>query len=275
MSSTERILSERKFRFSALEREQLEIDFSLSTDELLRRLVAEVRPHALVPVSGFQVGSAGVTSSGEVFLGVNLEFAGASFAQTVHSEQFLICLSRTHSAAPLTKMAVSAPPCGHCRQFAVEFDRQGELELLIGDQETVRLKELLPRAFTPEDLDISEPVYGSPLELSGDLSVEDAARRAARSAYVPYSRNKAGVALRDAEGRLFAGSALENAAYNPGLPPLQAAVISAFAAGCELNKVVEVVLAQGTGELIDYEFQTRALAAKLHCGKVEFRTVVR
>lgn len=275
MSSPESILTDRRFHFSASEREQLERKFSLSTDELLRRLVNEVRRYALVPISGFQVGSAGLTSTGEVFLGVNLEFSGSSFAQTVHSEQFLICLSRTHSAHPLIKMAVSAPPCGHCRQFAVEFDPKGDLELLIGDEETVLLKELLPRAFTPADLEVSEPVYRTPLELSGVLTVEGAARKAAESAYAPYSHNRAGVALRDAEGRLFAGSALENAAYNPGLPPLQAAVISAFAAGCSLDRVLEVVLCQAIGEQIDYEFQTRTLAAKLNGGNVEFRTVPR
>lgn len=273
MSSTEGLLKGRTFHFTASEREALEARLSLSTDQLLRCLVREVRQFALVPISGFQVGSAGLTSSGDVYLGVNLEFSGTSFAQTVHSEQFLISLSRTHSAHRLVKVAVSAPPCGHCRQFAAEFDPDGELELLIGDEETVTLKSLLPRAFTPADLEVNEAFYGTPLSVPEEVSLEEAARRAASCAYAPYSGAGAGVALRASDGRLFTGAALENAAYNPGLPPFQAAFISAYAHRCAPEDLIEAVLCQKPGAGIDYEAQSRELAGRVSFHGVKLRSV--
>lgn len=273
MSSSGSILSSQQFHLNSEQRARLESERGLSTDGLLRLLVEEVRRFALVPISDFRVGSAGVTKSGEVFLGVNLEFVGASFAQTVHSEQFLISLSRTFSDSPLVKMAVSAPPCGHCRQFAAEFDPHGELELLIADEESVRLKELLPRAFTPADLQVQEKFFCQALNIEG-CNVEEAATRAAVSSYVPYSRTRAGAAVKDRDGRIFAGAALENAAYNPALPPLQAALITAFAGGCAIEDIREVVLCQERGGLIDYEPQLRDLARCLHEGDITFRTVL-
>lgn len=261
------------FHLSSAEREKIESKRGLSTDELLRQLVHEVQPYAVVPVSNFRVGSAGLNADGEIFLGVNLEFVGASFAQTVHAEQFLISLSRTHSTAPLVKVGVSAPPCGHCRQFVVEFDPEGELELLIGDEPSVRMKHLLPRAFTPADLDVAESFCSETLVVDEGADIVDAARMAARTSYVPYSRTRAGIAVRSSSGRIFAGAAIENVAYNPGLPPLQAALVSAYAQGCAFSDIVEVVLCQERGGQIDYEPQLRDLAQSLSDPPAKFSTV--
>lgn len=251
----------------------MERERGCSTDDLLRFLVNDVRRYALVPISDFRVGSAGLNAQGEIFLGVNLEFTAASFAQTVHAEQFLVSLSRTHSRVPLVKMAVSAPPCGHCRQFVAEFDPEGELDLLIAEEESVKLKKLLPRAFTPADLKVTEPFYSSPLQVTVNTEIEEAATEAARTSYVPYSRTRAGTAVKAVDGRVFAGAALENAAYNPALPPLQAALISAYAQGCVWSDLVEVVLCQEEGGQIDYEPQLRDLVRTLNERDVSFRTV--
>lgn len=261
------------FRLSSAEREALQKQRNCSEDDLLRHLVKQVKEFALVPVSDFRVGCAGISASGEVYLGVNLEFAGASFAQTVHAEQFLVSLSRTYSRSPLVKLAVSAAPCGHCRQFVAEFDPEGRVELLIGEEPAVTLKHLLPRAFTPADLKVIEPFYSQPLELDEQIDLEAAARAAASVSYVPYSGTRAGTALKLKDGRLFAGSAIENVAYNPALPPLQAAVVSAFAEGASLDDITDVVLCQERGGQIDYEPQLRDLAASLNDNSVDFRTI--
>jgi len=260
-------LSER-FYLSSEQQEMQRSEHGLDLEGLLRSLVSGAQPLAVAPISGFQVVAAGANARGEIFLGVNLEFCGTTFAQTVHAEQFLLSLSRTYSSSPLVKIAVSAPPCGHCRQFLKEFDREGELEILIGNEPATSMGALFPRSFGPADLDVSEPFYVEPPELPEGGDLEEAARRAARHSYVPYSGSRAGVAVRTEEGRIFCGAALENAAYNPTLPPLQAAIISAYAAGFPPHRIVEAVLCQSDKNVINYETQMHELASVLGDGAV-------
>lgn len=251
------------YRLSSKDRRELEERLHLTTDELLRLAVGIAKPRALVPVSNFFVGSAGLTLAGEVFLGVNLEYAGVGFSQTVHSEQFLVSYSRACSPSALCRLAVSAAPCGHCRQFLREFDHKGSLTLLIGGDDAIKAAELLPRAFTPADLKVSDLFYSDPLEAPTLESVEEAARWAAALSYTPYSKVKAGSAVMTKDGRIFMGSAIENAAYNPTLPPLQAALINCHASGVDTtSELRKVVLCQQRGS-IDYAAQTDALARSL------------
>ncbi len=247
--------------------EALEID----TDTLLRTLVDFGKDRARVPISEFYVGTAGLTESGEIFLGVNLEYAEASLAQTVHAEQFLLSWARSCSGSPLTAIAVSAPPCGHCRQFLREADPAGRLRLLIAQEPSVEAVTLLPRAFTPLDLGVEESFYSVALCLDG-ADLEEAARRAAELSYAPYSGMKAGLALRLKDGRLFAGSSLENAAYNPTLPPLQAALIACHAHSAQLTEIQEIVLCEGQSR-VSYESQARALAEALGVARAAFRVI--
>ena len=267
-------LGSRRFYLSSQERQDLQSEFSLTTDELLRALVSYIQGLAIVPVSDFRVGVAGLNEAGEVFLGVNLEFQEASFAQTVHAEQFVISWSRARSSSPLTTLAVSAPPCGHCRQFVREFDHEGELSVLIADEPPMKAEILLPRAFGPADLKVTESFYSEPLNLDPKYSLETAARRAAKLSYVPYSRNMAGVALRCKSGIIFAGSSIENAAYNPALPPLQAALIAFTAGSCWSEGIAEIVLCQEESCSIDYDPQSRDLAYSLGVKGQSFRTIV-
>jgi cytidine deaminase len=260
------------FHLTSDQRELIQAQKGLDTDGFLRHMVHTVQPKALAPVSDFHVGAAGVNADGEVFLGVNIEFAGASFAQTIHAEQFLISLSRTYSTSPIVKLAVSAPPCGHCRQFLNEFDSDGELEMLIGDEPGSKMSVLLPRAFGPADMKVTEPFYSEPPKPLVDDDLDEAARRAALHSYVPYSGTKAGIAVKTRQGQIFHGAALENAAYNPALPPLQAAIASAYAYGHAPDEIAEVVLCQEEGGQINYEPQLRDLALSLS-EEVTFRTI--
>ena len=245
LGSLREALSRDCYRLDRGEVEDLVGRFSVDTETLLRALVDFGKGRARADISQFYVGTAGLTESGEIFMGVNLEYGEASFAQTVHAEQFLASWTRACSASPLIAIAVSAPPCGHCRQFLREADPAGEIRLLIGAEPGVKASELLPRAFTPLD-----------------LGVEEAARRAAEHSYTPYSKMKAGVAVRLDDGRIFAGAALENAAYNPTLPPLQAALVACHANSAPVDQIREVVLCEGQSP-IRYEGQTRVLSQAL------------
>lgn len=259
------------YRISSAQRQELEQQLQLAPQDLLRALVVYSKPRARCEVSDFQVGAAGLTADGEVFLGVNLEYIGGSFAQTVHAEQFLVAWSRANSSSPLTTLAVSAPPCGHCRQFLREFDPLGQLSLLIASEPMLEAAALLPRAFTPRDLGVEEPFYLAPLQLEGK-ELAEAARLAAAASYSPYSGMRAGAAVRAGDGRIFAGSALENAAYNPGLPPFQAALVSCHAHGVKPEEITDVVVCQGASR-IDYAGQARVLALTLGVRPERFQVV--
>ena len=54
--------------------------------------------------------------SGRILLGVNLELYGLPLNQSVHAEQFVIANAVRVGERRLTRLAVSAEPCGHCRQ---------------------------------------------------------------------------------------------------------------------------------------------------------------
>ena len=49
--------------------------------------------------------------------------------------------------------------------------------------------------------------------------------------YCPYTLCASGVTLITCSGQLFSGGYLESAAFNPSLPPFQAAIVSAVAGG--------------------------------------------
>ena len=49
--------------------------------------------------------------------------------------------------------------------------------------------------------------------------------------YCPYTHCAAGVSIVTADGRVSSGGYVESAAYNPGLPPFQAAVVAAIVGG--------------------------------------------
>ncbi|MFT7678867.1 MAG: cytidine deaminase [Planctomycetota bacterium] len=117
----------------------------------------QVRERAYAPYSKFQVGAAVVTTDGELFLGTNME--NASFGLTVCAERNAIAAAIASGARGLAQVAVVSGPgaqmCGACRQVLAEFaDDQTEVLLGNGAGEfrELRLKDLLPEAFTPADL---------------------------------------------------------------------------------------------------------------------------
>ena len=124
-----------------------------NTPEKLIEAAVKVRENAHAPYSNFKVGAAVETKSGKIFTGCNVE--NASYGLTVCAERIAIFKAISEGETEFTRIAVVAdtpeltPPCGACRQIIWEFcgDVPVIFSNLDGATETVRMKELLPRAF--------------------------------------------------------------------------------------------------------------------------------
>ncbi|KFK40334.1 hypothetical protein AALP_AA3G360600 [Arabis alpina] len=127
---------------------------------LLSSLVKPAQSYARPPISKFHVGAVGLGSSGRIFLGVNVEFPNLPLHHSIHAEQFLVTNLNLNGEHKLKSLAVSAAPCGHCRQFLQEIRDASEIRILITtDQNSspdsdgfLRLGTILPHRFGPEDL---------------------------------------------------------------------------------------------------------------------------
>ncbi|AYC29611.1 cytidine deaminase [Paenisporosarcina cavernae] len=117
------------------------------------------RKNAYVPYSHFQVGAALLTTEGEVYHGCNIENAGYSMTNCAERTAFFKAVSEgKKSFAALSVVADTkgpVSPCGACRQVMAEFcspDMPVYLTNLHGDVQETTVAELLPGAFSPEDL---------------------------------------------------------------------------------------------------------------------------
>lgn len=120
-------------------------------DKVLIAAAVDVRTKAYAPYSGFTVGAALLTKSGDVFTGCNVE--NISYRLTVCAEQGAVASAIAHGHREFVSIAVVADskqpivPCGACRQLLAEFNPA----LLVimattnGEVEEVPLNELLPR----------------------------------------------------------------------------------------------------------------------------------
>jgi cytidine deaminase len=112
---------------------------------------ARERAHA--PFSNFKVGAAIEDEHGAIYTGCNVE--NASYGLSLCAERVAVFKAVSEGAGKLVRIVVVAdtptptPPCGACRQILWEFMGDVEVTLvnLAGQQETVKMSEILPRAF--------------------------------------------------------------------------------------------------------------------------------
>jgi cytidine deaminase len=119
----------------------------------------QAREKAHVPYSKFKVGAALLTKDGKVYKGCNIE--NASFGLTNCAERTALFKAISEGDKEFSAIAVVADtsgpvsPCGACRQVMVELckpDMKVYLTNLKGDVQETTVGELLPGAFSSEDL---------------------------------------------------------------------------------------------------------------------------
>ena len=123
------------------------------------------REKAYSPYSNFCVGAALLCSDGEIILGANVE--NSSYGGTICAERVALTAAVVSGKQEFDAIAIVGAhrgreinafcaPCGICRQFIAEFcDRDFKIFLYDGNEiKTYTLDEILPLAFTKEDLGI-------------------------------------------------------------------------------------------------------------------------
>jgi cytidine deaminase len=240
---------------------------SLSRDALTLKLLPLAQSFAHPPISEYFVGAVAIGNAG-LYLGCNIEMPGGTLGLAVHAEQSAIANAYMSDESAVEAIAVRGSPCGHCRQFLSEVALEQTMRVLTPDAPVMKLSELLPRPFGPKYLGFSQgalPVRRTQLSLALDThdSLILEALRAATGAYTPYSKSTSGIALDTSTRRKFAGSYIENAAFNPSLPPLQAALAGYFAAGSHAGEIRRVVLVEGQNSAVSHEVTTRSTLASI------------
>jgi cytidine deaminase len=227
----------------------------------MRTLLPEAAKLAKPPISNFYVGAVvRGTTTGTLYFGANLEFAGEALSFTVHAEQSAITNAWLSGEHGIDLLAVTAPPCGYCRQFLNEVATADTLAISINDEALHPLADFLPRSFGPGDLGITERLMlpaDHRLSVSGSDELTEAALGAANLSYAPYSRVYAGVALRTKDGAITIGAYAENAAFNPSMSPLQVALSALNLKGGSFEAIEDAVLVEAEPGL--HESATRTV----------------
>ncbi|MGJ7912174.1 cytidine deaminase [Neobacillus sp. LXY-1] len=133
----------------------------LVTIEQLIEEAKKAREKAYVPYSKFGVGAALLTTDGTLYHGCNIENAAYSMCNCAERTALFSAYSRGDRNFKM--MAVVADterpcsPCGACRQVISELcprDMKVILTNLKGDIQEITVEDLLPGAFSPEDLNV-------------------------------------------------------------------------------------------------------------------------
>jgi cytidine deaminase len=216
---------------------------AMSPEDLMIALLPAASLYARVPISNFTVGAVARARLSDnpddfsLFLGANIEFTGQSLSQTIHAEQTAVVNAWQQGSLQIDAIAVSAAPCGRCRQFLYELETRQSLTVMVQNPDgngytTEQLLSLMPQAFGGQDLSIKDgwmSLRGNLKKLnlktlSDDPHVHKALTAAERT-YAPYTHNLAGCAIQTRDQQVYIGAYVENAAFNPSLSPLHSALI--------------------------------------------------
>jgi cytidine deaminase len=119
----------------------------------------KAREFAYVPYSNFKVGAALLAKDGQVFHGCNIE--NAAYSMTNCAERTALFKAYSEGVTQFDSLVVVADtegpvsPCGACRQVISELcDPEMEVVLtnLRGDVQKIQVRDILPGAFSPKDL---------------------------------------------------------------------------------------------------------------------------
>lgn len=244
----------------------------LDTDALAFALLPLAAACAQAPISNFQVGAIAQGLSGNFYFGANMEFSAVQLQQTVHAEQSAVSHAWLRNERGLQAVTVNYTPCGHCRQFMNELRNAASLRIQLPGRQPAVLSRYLPDSFGPVDLQIDTLLmddvnHGATLQNVNALARQ--ALDAANRSHAPYSKAISGIALETSSGNTYTGRYAENAAFNPSLPPLQAALNLMNLAGEDLCTVKHAVVVERRNAVVSHWAISQIMLAELGCTDVE------
>jgi cytidine deaminase len=240
---------------TAQQAQQLEQAWGMTLQQVMFALVPFAEKLAQPTISGFSVGAVALgATTGNLYFGANMEFSGQALSFTTHAEQSAITNAWLNAEQGVVQLAVSAAPCGYCRQYLYELDTAAKLGVILGSNQIVGLIDLLPLPFGPSDLGVTSALM---CPADNGLSISPpptdplvvAALAAANASYAPYSKGYAGIAIETSSGATFVGRYAENAAFNPSMSPMESAL--AMQGLCGNRDAVERVVLVEAASLAD------------------------
>jgi cytidine deaminase len=117
------------------------------TDQELLALAQSAAENAYAPYSNFHVGAAALLRDGRAVTGVNVE--NAAYPLGVCAERCALSRAAVEGIRPgdVEAVAITASPCGGCRQWLAEFKVDRVVFLHEGEVFTRSPAELLPDSF--------------------------------------------------------------------------------------------------------------------------------
>ena len=123
----------------------------MSDDELLARADA-IASRAYAPYSNFHVGVAVLTRDGRVIEGVNVENAAYPLGVCAERTAFARAIVEGYRPGDFTVAAITASPCGGCRQWLAEMGVERVVFRNGGRIVRMTVAELLPEQFDKSEL---------------------------------------------------------------------------------------------------------------------------
>jgi cytidine deaminase len=123
------------------------------TDAELLALADAAAARAYAPYSSFHVGCAVLTRDGRFIEGVNVENAAYPLGVCAERTAFSRAVAEGHRPGDFEVAAITASPCGGCRQWLLEMGVDRVVFRNGGRVLTMTPTELLPESFDSSDLE--------------------------------------------------------------------------------------------------------------------------
>jgi cytidine deaminase len=122
------------------------------TDEELLRLADAAAARAYAPYSNFLVGCAVLARDARVVEGVNVENAAYPLGVCAERAAFARAVAEGYRPGDFVAAAITASPCGGCRQWLLEMGVERVVFRNGGRVVTMSPGELLPESFDASDI---------------------------------------------------------------------------------------------------------------------------